>query len=73
MARITLDVYDYDHFKETRINRYNLTIVDMKYANFGEEITIEGDLCTIEDYLRQEYMVGMDPEMKTETLESIEA
>lgn len=73
MARITLDVYDYDHFKETCINRYNLTIIDMKYANFGEEITIEGDLCTIEDYLRQEYMVGMDSEMKTETLESIEA
>jgi hypothetical protein len=73
MARITLDIYDYDHFQETCLDRYTLKVVNINYANFGEEITIEGDICTIEDYLRQEYMVGLDPETKAEILEQIEA
>ncbi|UJJ22238.1 hypothetical protein [Erwinia phage Virsaitis27] len=72
MARITLDVYDYAYFIETCLDRYNLKEID-RTDGIGSEVTIEGDFCTIEDYLRQEYMVGMDPEMKAETLESIEA
>ena len=72
MAKITLDVYDYAHFKETCLDRYNVTVIAVN-SGMGDEVTIEGDICTIEDYLRQEYMVGMDAEMKAETLESIEA
>lgn len=72
MARITLDIYDYAYFKETCLDRYNLKEVGESVHGCSSEITIEGDICTIEDYLRQEYMVGMDSEMKAETLESIE-
>lgn len=72
MAKITLDVYDYAHFKETCLDRYNVKVIAVN-SGMSDEVTIESDICTIEDYLRQEYMVGMDAEMKAETLESIEA
>lgn len=73
MAKVTIDICDYAYFKETCLDRYNLKEVDHCNCMMGSQVTIEGDICTIEDYLRQEYMVGMDPEMKAELLESIEA
>ena len=72
MARITIEIYDYAYFVETCLDRYNLKEIECINSAFWEEITIEGDICTIEDYLRQEYMVGMDPELKAQTLESIQ-
>ncbi|BAQ23215.1 conserved hypothetical protein [Edwardsiella phage PEi26] len=73
MARITLSVCDYEYFNETCLERYKLKEVACEHGWIDSRVTIEGDICTIEDYLRAEYMVGMDPEMKAETLESIEA
>lgn len=71
MAKITIYVYDYAYFQETCLDRYNLKEID-RTDGIGSEVTIEGDICTIEDYLRQEYMIGMDPEMKAETFALIE-
>lgn len=72
MAKITLNVCDYAYFVETCLDRYKLKEIACEHGWIGSEVTIEGDLCTIENYLRQEYMVGMDPEMKAETFALIE-
>lgn len=72
MARITIDIYDYAYFQETCLDRYNLKEVGESVHGCSSEITIEGERSVIEHYLHNEYMVGMDEELKAETLESIE-
>lgn len=71
MARITIYVYDYAYFQETCLDRYNLKEISCK-EGIGCEVTLEGERSVIEHYLHNEYMVGMDEELKAETLESIE-
>lgn len=72
MAKITLNVCDYAYFVETCTDRFMLTEVSCDHGWIGSDVTIEGRREVIEEYLHQEYMVGMDSEMKAEILESIE-
>lgn len=67
IKRIDLQVSDYDYFKETCLDAYNLTEV----SRTAFEVTIEGHNDEILSYLNFEYCAGMDDEMLQDIIDSI--
>lgn len=72
MAKITLEVYDYQYFAETAIDKYGLVEVECETAMNCLEITVECDSATLELYMNEEYTPGMDAETKAEYMALIQ-
>ncbi|QQK88193.1 hypothetical protein [Providencia phage PSTRCR_127] len=67
ISHIVVQVADYEYFKETCLDAYNITEVSRNM----QEITIKGPYQEILKYLTHEYCLGMDSESIQETRNSI--